>query len=147
MTCLGLIIVGRERTMDMLQTSLRTADGARRFNVSHKNTFLVETSPTRDWDPRNHPRSALPPGTTPSKDCHIHLKQWRPSTRTVAETPRRHHAQITTQTMRNNLRRFTLRVRRPYRGPILNRQRRAARLHLVMVQRLSLLNLPHTGLP
>ena len=40
--------------------------------------------------------------------------------------------------MRNHLRQSTLRARRPYRGPILNRQRRAARLHLVTVQRLSL---------
>ena len=52
----------------------------------------------------NHQRSALPPGTTPSKDFHIRLKhlwgQWRPSTRTVVETPRRHNARISTQTMR-----------------------------------------------
>ena len=40
-----------------------------------------------------------------------------------------------------------LRARRPYRGRILNRQRRAARPHRVTVQLLSFLNLPHTGLP
>ena len=71
----------------------------------------------------NHPRNVLHPGTTPSKDCHIRLKhlwdQWTPSTRTVTETPRRHNVRISTQTMRNHIRRFTLRVRRPYRGPIL----------------------------
>ena len=58
----------------------------------------------------NHPRSALPPATTPSKDFHIRLKhlwdQWIPSSRTVAETLRRHNTRISTQTMRNFLRRF-----------------------------------------
>ena len=98
-----------------------------------------------------HPRSRLAPGTTLSKDGHIRLNkhlldQWRPSTRTVAETPGRHHARILTQTMRNHLRRFKLRTRLPYR-PILNRQWRTARLHQGTVQRLSFLNLPHTGFP
>ena len=87
----------------------------------------------------------------PHRHRHIRLKhpwdQWNPSTRTVAETPGCHNSRISTETMRNHLRRFALRVRRPYRGPVLNSQLRAARLHWVTVQRLSFLNLPHTGLP
>ena len=48
--------------------------------------------------------------------------------------------------MCNHRQRFTLCAWRPYRGPILNRQQRAARLHWVMLQRLSFLNLPHAHL-
>ena len=103
------------------------------------------------WTNWNHPHCGLPPGTTPWQDWHIHLKHlwdgWWPSTGAVAETAGRHNAQLFTQTVRNHLRRFTLRARRPHRGPILNRQRRAARLNWVTVQRLSFLDLPHTGLP
>ena len=54
--------------------------------------------------------------------------------RTVAETPGCHNARISTQTIRNRLGRFTLRVGCPYRGPILNRQRCAPRLHWVTSQ-------------
>ena len=61
--------------------------------------------------------------------------------------PGHHNVRISTQTMRNDLRRLTLRARQPYWGPILNMQQRAARLNWVTVQRLSFLNLPHTGLP
>ena len=84
--------------MDMLQTSLRTADGTRRFNVPHT-TFLWSRHRLQEigttW---NHPRSWLPPGTRSSKEWHIRLKhlldQWRPSTTTVAETPGRHNPEF-----------------------------------------------------
>ena len=43
--------------------------------------------------------------------------------------PGSHNAWISIQTMRNLLRRLTLCAPRPYRGPVLNSQRRAARVH------------------
>ena len=76
----------------------------------------------------NHPRSRRAPGTTPvTRLVYSPQTQWRPSTRTIAETPWR----ISTQTMRYRLRRFTLCARRQYRSPILNRQRRASMIHCV----------------
>ena len=103
----------------MLQTSLRTADGDRRFKAPHATIMSLIHRLQEIGSNWNHPRYGLPPGTTPSKDWHIRLKhlwdQWRLSTRTVAETPGRHNARIPTQTIHNHLRRFTLRARRPYR--------------------------------
>ena len=43
----------------------------------------------------------------------------------------RHNARISDQTVRNRLRGFGLRARRPYRGPILNQARRNTRLQWV----------------
>ena len=117
--------------MGMLQTSFRNADGIRRFNVPHTTILWLKHRLQEIGTTWNHPpRSGLPSRATPSKDWHIRLKhlwdQRRPSTRTAAETPKCHKAQVFKQTMRTNLRRFTQRARRPYRGPILNRQWRAA---------------------
>ena len=134
----------------MLQTSLSTADGVRRFNVYH--TAILWLRPRlQDIGPpetihvvgyRQEPAS--------SKDWHIRFRhlwdQWSPSARPVAETPGGHNARTSTQTLRKHLNRFALRARRPYRCTILNRQRCAAGLHLVSVKRLAFLNLPHTGL-
>ena len=111
------------------------ADGTSRFNVPPTTVLrsrhhLQEIGTT--W---NHPCSGQPPGSTSAQDWHIRLKhlwdQWRPSTRTVTERPARHNARMSTQNMRNRLRRFTRHARRPYRSPNLNSQRRAAILHWV----------------
>ena len=139
-------------TMSMLQTSLTTADSAIRFNMPHTRIMWLRHLLQEIGTTWNHPRSGLLPGTTPSKDWHSRLRhlwdQWRPSTRTVAETPGRHDARISTQTMRNHPRwfTFTLGEKRPYRGPILNRQWCAARFHWVTVQRISFSALHRTAL-
>ena len=141
--------------MGVLQTSLRTADGAKGCSMSHPTILWL--IPRLQETTLNKPCSGLPAGTTPTKDLHINLKhlwgQWRPSARIVTGTPGRHNARISTQTMRNHFRRFTLHAQRPYRGPILNRQRHlvlhnmcAARLQRATIQCLSFLNVPHTGL-
>ena len=131
----------------MLQISLRTEDGTRRFNKPHNNS-VVET---RNWDnlepstqwatSRNHPvkELAYSPQTSVGSVETIHKNCFR--------KPGRHNARISTQTMRNHLGRLTLRARRPCRGHIMNRQRHAARLHWFTVQRLFFLNLPHTEFP
>ena len=134
----------------MLQTSFRTIDGAWCFSVPHTAILWLRHRLQQIWTTRNHPRIRLPPGTTPSRDWHIRLKhlwdQWWPSSRTVVETPGHYNARISTQAIRDNLSRFTLHAQRSYRVLVLNRQRRAARLHQVTVQRISFLKLPHSGL-
>ena len=138
-----------KKNTGMLQTSLRISDVVRRFNVPHTTILWFRHRPQEIETTWNYPRSGLHPGTAPWKDWYIRLKhvwdQWRPSTRTLAETPGRHIARISTQTMHNYLRRLSLRVRWPYWSPILNRHQCAARRHQVMVQRLSFLSLSHTG--
>ena len=79
--------------------------------------------------------------------CTISVLKYKYWFKTVFSSYTSRHNRISTQTMRNHLRRFTLCARQQCQGPILNRQRCATRLHWVMVQRLSFLNLPHTGLP
>ena len=117
--------------MSMLQTSLGTEDGTRRFNVPHTTIMWLRHRLKDIGTTLKHPHGEPPPGTALSQDWHIRLKhpwdQWGPPTRTVAETSGRHNTWISTQIMRNDLRRFTLRARRPYWGPILNRQRCAGR--------------------
>ena len=101
--------------MGMLQTSLRVADGARHFNVSHTSILWLRHHLQEVETTWHHPSSGLHPETTPSQNWHIRLKhlwdQWRASTRIVAETTRRHNSRIYMQTMRNHLKRFTLRAR------------------------------------
>ena len=106
----------------MLLTILRATEV-----VSHNN-IAVDTSPTRyrdhqvpftEWaTSRNHTCTGL---------------EYSPCTHrgTAAETPGRHNAWKSPYTMPNRLRRFTLRARRPYLGPILNRPRRVPKLHWV----------------
>ena len=129
-----LIIVDKERTMHMLQSSLRASNGARVFNVPHTTILRLRYRLQGIVATSDHPRSGWPPRTTPARDWHIRLKhlrhQWRPPTRTAVETPGCHNVRISTETIRYCLRRFTL--RRPCRSPILNRQQCAARLNWVM---------------
>ena len=69
------------------------------------------------WGPSGADRTQVGPMLAPwtllsGYICLKHLwKQWRPSTRTVAETPGCHNTWISTQTMPNHLRRFTLHAR------------------------------------
>ena len=130
-----LTSVERERAVGMLQSGLRPTDIARRLNVSHTTITrlrqrLQETGTTRD-----RPRSGRPSVTLPIQDRHIRLvhlrNRQRPATVTAREIRGRHNDRISAQTVRNRLRRFGLRARRPYRGTILNRHRRAARLQWV----------------
>ena len=115
---------------------------------------VVETSPTRKFGTTwNHPRSGLPPGTTPPTDWHIRLKQlWdqcRPSTRSVAETPGRHNARLSTQTMHNQYQGIYIAcpstVTRPH--PEKAAECCKAQQGYGTTSFLDVLNLPHTGLP
>ena len=89
-------------------------------------------------EPR-HQRIAYSPQT--------HLRSVEIIHRNGCEKTGCHHARISTHIICNHLKRITRHAGRPNRGPILNRQWRAARLHWVRLQCLFFLNLPHTGLP
>ena len=120
------------------------------FQCATQNSSVVATSSTRNWNhlepsmkwvtSRNHivKELAYSPQTSMGAVEIIH--------KNCCRKLGHHIARISTRTARNHLRRLTLCARRPYWGPILNRQWRAARLHWVTVQRLSFLNLPHIWL-
>ena len=79
------------------------------FQCATHNNSVVETSPTRDWDHLEPSTWWVISGTTPSEDWRIGLQlwdQWRASRRTVTETPGRHNARLSPQTMCNHLRRL-----------------------------------------
>ena len=130
-----LTSVDRERAIGMLQSNTPPAEVARHFRVSHTTILRLRERFQMTGATADRPRSGRPPVTTPEQDWHIrltHLRQRRrPATVTARETRGRHNARISGQTVRNRLRRFGLQARRPYRGPILNQQRRATRLQWV----------------
>ena len=86
--------------------------------VTHNNS-VVEISPTRNWD-------HLEPSTfgATSRNHAVIELTYSPQhlwDQNCGRAPGRHNPRISTQTSCNHLRRFTLCVRRPYRGPTLNR--------------------------
>lgn len=130
-----LTSVERERAMGMLQCGRRPAEVARHFNVSHTTILRLRQRCQETGVTRDRPRSGRPRVTTPAQDRHIRLvhlrNRRRLATRTAAETPGRNNPRISAQTVRNRLRSFGLRARRPYRGSMLTPQRRATRLRWV----------------
>ena len=127
--------VDRERAIGMLNSNVPSADVARHFGVSPATITRLRDRLQQTGATADRPRSGRPRVTTPGQDRHIrltHLRQrFRPATLTARETMGRHNARISDQTVRNRLRGFGLRARRPYRGPILNQARRNTRLQWV----------------
>ena len=127
--------IDREQAVGMLQSGLRPTEVARHFQVSDSTITRLRQRVQATGATRDRPRSSRPPVTTPDQDRHIRLTHLRQRTRAATVTARevmgRHNARILAQTVRNRLRRFGLRARRPYRGPILTQQRRATRLQWV----------------
>ena len=127
--------VDRERAIGMLNSNVPSADVARQFGVSPTTITRLRDRLQQTGATADRPRSGRPRVTTPGQDRHIrltHLRQrFRPATLTARETMGRHNARISDQTVRNRLRCFGLRARRPYRGPILNQARRNTRLQWV----------------
>ena len=76
----------------------------------------------------DHPRSGRPRVTTQRQDRRIHLVHLRNRFRTAIETTREvigtHGRRVCPRTVRNRLREFDLRPRRPYVGPNLTPRRR-----------------------
>ena len=99
----------------------------------------------------NHPQSGLPAGTMPSKNWHIRLKrlwhQWRPSTRTVAENPDAiapkylHRPCVIISGDEHCVPDDRIEAPPRIASGVLQG------FLWVMVQRISFINLPHTGIP
>ena len=121
----------RERAIGMLTCGRSTLNVARTFNV-HPTTInrlqrrLAETGTTAD-----RPRPGAPRVTTPADDNRIRLShlrnRFRMATQTAREIPGRNNPRISAQTVRNRLRGYGLRARRPYKGLELTPARRRAR--------------------
>ena len=118
----------RNVAVQMLLRGTSQAVIARNFQVS-KSTItrlyqrLCQTGTTND-----RPRSGRPRVTTRRQDRYIHLTHLRNRFRTAVETsqvtPGTHINRISADTVRNRLREFGLRLRRPYVGMPLTPRRR-----------------------
>lgn len=122
----------RQAAVQMLLRGTSQAVIARNFQVS-KSTItrlyqrLRQTGTTND-----RPRSGRPRVTTRRQDRYMRLTHLRNRFRTAVETaqvtPGMHNNRISPDTVRNRLREFGLRPRRPYVGMPLTPQRRRVRM-------------------
>ena len=128
----------------MLQTSLGTADGITRFNGPHTTIMWLRHCVQEIRTTWKHPCCGYPQEPRRRRIGSFASKTYGISESRPQELLQKHQDIITPEyPPRFHLRGFALHARRPYRGPILNRQRRAARLHRITVQCLSFLSLPH----
>ena len=127
--------IERQRAIGMLQAGMRPSHVAQHFNVSPSTIGDLRLRLAQTGTVADRPRTGRPRVTTPQQDRQIRLahlrNRLRPATWTANTTPGRHNQRISAQTVRNRLRSVQLRARRPYRGPQLTDQRRAARLQWV----------------
>ena len=123
----------RNEAVQMLLRGRSRAVIARNFQVSrstitHLYQCLRQTGTTND-----RPRSGRPRVTSRRQDRHMRLTHLRNRFRTAVETalvtPGTHNNRISPDTVRNRLREFGLRTRRPYVGMQLTAQRRQVSLN------------------
>lgn len=121
--------VQRERAIAMLQCNRSISEIARTFGCTRATVYALQRRFQQTGVTTDTQRSGRPRVTTPREDRHIRLSHLRnrflTATVTAANMQRR---QISAQTVRRRLRGFGLCCRRPYRGPILERRHRQARL-------------------
>ena len=122
----------RNVAVQMLLRGTSQAVIARNFQVS-KSTITRLYQRLRQMGKTNdRPRSGRPRVTTHRQDRYIRLTHLRNRFRTAVETsqvtPGTHNNRISADTVRNHLREFGLRPRRPYVGMPLTPQRRQVRM-------------------
>ena len=106
----------------MLQSDIPPVDVARHFRVSPSTITGLRDRLQQTGTTADRSRSDRPRVTTSDQERHIV---------TARGTMGHHNARISDQTVRNRLRGFGLRARRPYHNPLLNRTRRYTRLQWV----------------
>ena len=120
--------VSREHAISMLTAGMSTSAVAREFNVNVSTISCLQRCVREFGSTSNRPQNRRPPVTTPAQDLHIwllHLQdRLRPATRTADETVGSHNRIISTQTVRNHLRKAHLRARHPHQALDLTSVRR-----------------------
>ena len=118
----------RDRAVGMLAAGTTVTRVARLFGCSRATIHNLGRRYNQTGDTVDAPRSGRPKATTPKQDRMITLTHLRNRFQPATVTARQFH--VSGQTIRNRLRhnRRKIRARRPYRGPILLRRHRDARL-------------------
>ena len=118
----------RDRAVGMLAAGTTVTRVARLFGCSRATIHNLGRRYNQTGDTVDAPRSGRPKATTPRQDRMITLTHLRNRFQPATVTARQFH--VSGQTIRNRLRRNRrkIRARRPYRGPILLRRHRDARL-------------------
>ena len=122
----------RDRAVGMVQAGMRHIDVAAHFGVSRLTIVRLMSRVRATGATADRPRSGRPKVTTLHQDRQmrlIHLRnRFLPATVTANRIPGRHNPRISAQTVRNRLRAYGLRARRPRIGPTLKQRHRTARL-------------------
>ena len=118
--------------VQMLLRGTSQAVIARNFQVSKSTITLLYQRLRQTGTTNDRPRSGRPRVTKRRQDrymCLSHLRyRFRTAVETAQVTPGTHNNRISTDTVRNRLREFGLRPRRPYVGMPLTQRRRQVRM-------------------
>ena len=119
----------RGRAIALILQGQSQRDVAQQFEV-HKSTILCLVQRLRATSRlTDRPRSRRPHVTTHRRICLVHLcNRLRTATETAGEVIGTHGRRMCPRTVRNLLRKFNLRPRRPYVGPNLMPRRRQHRM-------------------
>lgn len=118
----------RDRAFGMLAAGTTVTRVARLFGCSRATIHNLWRRYNQTGDTVDAPRSGRPKATTPRQDRMITLTHLRNQFQPATVTARQFH--VYDKTIRNQLRssRHKIRARRTYKGPILRRSHRDARL-------------------
>lgn len=123
----------RNVAVHMLLTGTSQAAVARHLHVSRSTISRLYSRLQHTGTTNDRPRSGRPRVTSRRQDQYIRLTHLRNRFRTAVETAQTihgtHNNRISAGTVRNRLREFGLRARRPYIGMPLTQRRRQLRMH------------------
>lgn len=125
-----LNLANRNIAIGRLQLGESQSAVARHMNVSQSTISRLWERFQRFQSAEDRPRSGRPRITTAAQDRYIRVQHLRHRTTTATTTARQVPGlrRVSAQTIRNRLREAGLRARRPYVGPVLQRQHRRARV-------------------
>ena len=120
----------RERAIGMIMSGTSKAEVALQFRCSRVTIYELWQRYHQTGSTGARPRTGQPRITTAAEDRHIRVMHLRNRHQTATSTSRTFLAgRVSLQTVRNRLRAYNLRARRPYIGPVLTAHHKAARLH------------------
>ena len=125
-----LNLANRNIAIGRLQLGESQSEVARHMNVRQSTISRLWNRFQRFQSAEDRPRSGRPRITTAAQDRYIRVHHLRHRTTTATNTAGQVPGlrRVSAQTIRNRLREAGLRARRPYVGPVLQRQHRRLRV-------------------
>ena len=124
-----LSFANRNRVIGFLQAGSSNRRVARLMNCSRQTIHSLWRRFQQGQGLEDLPRSGRPPVTTPNQDRYIRFQHARrrltPATEIARNTVGTHNRRISAQTVRRRQAAIRLFARRPYKGALLTRRRRA----------------------